>query len=186
VKSLVTQYRSTFPYPMARDWNSDSTAIPLQTDIVGDVCGKLIILLTSVGLVPLIACANVASLLLARATTRRKELALRAALGADSLRIVRQLPTESIGLALTGAALGIALGVSAPAIFKSMLPASLAGLAQVAIDWQIGAAVAALALFTGLLSGIAPALSAAQVTSRKRRKPEVNAPLRASGRAPEA
>jgi predicted permease len=163
VRELTSQLRAALPYPMVRDWNSDSTAIPLQTDIVGDVRGKLIILLASVGMVLLIACANVASLLLARSTTRRKELALRAALGADRLRIIRQLLTESVGLALTGAGLGIVLGMSALSIFKSLLPVSLPGLAQAAIDWQIVIAVAGLALLTGLASGIAPALSAAQV-----------------------
>lgn len=163
MRGLVSQFRSTFPYPMARDWNADSTVIPLQTDIVGDVRAKLIILLTSVGLVLLIACANVASLLLARATTRRKEMALRAALGAGRMRIVRQLLTESVGLAVTGAAFGVVLGVSALSIFKSLLPSSLPGLAAAAIDWQIVAFVTALALFTGLASGIAPALSASQV-----------------------
>ncbi|HLK63341.1 MAG TPA: ABC transporter permease [Bryobacteraceae bacterium] len=162
-RSLVTQFRGTFPYPMARDWNADSTVIPLQRDIVGEVRGKLIILLSSVALVLLIACANVASLLLSRATTRRRELALRAALGAGKARIVRQLLTESVGLALAGAGLGVLVGSGALSIFKSLLPASMPGMAQAAIDWQVVLAVSVLAVATGLASGLAPALSASQV-----------------------
>jgi predicted permease len=163
VRNLMSAFRGTFPYPMARDFNADATAIPLQQDIVGDVRGKLIILLSCVALVLFIACANVASLLLSRATTRRREMALRAALGAGRLRVIRQLLTESVGLALAGAALGILLATGALAVFKSLLPASLPGLAQAVIDWQILAAVTALAICTGLASGIAPALNASQV-----------------------
>src|SRR5207248_2799733 len=137
--------------------------IPLQEDLIGDIRGKLIILLSSVGIVLLIACANVASLLLSRATTRRKEIALRAALGAGRLRIIRQLLTESILLALVGGALGILLGMEALSIFKSVLPSATSGLARAAIDWDVVAAVTALALFTGLAFGLAPALSASQV-----------------------
>lgn len=163
MRALISEFRKTFPYPMARDWNADSAVIPLQEDLVGSIRGKLMILLASVAIVLLIACTNVANLLLSRATTRRKEMALRAALGAGRFRIIRQLLTESIGLALAGGIAGLALGISALSLFKALLPASTPGLAEVNVNWEVVGAITLVTLLTGLGFGLAPALNASQI-----------------------
>src|SRR5260370_37568359 len=96
VRSLASQFRGLFPYPMSRDFNADSTAIPLQRDIMGDVRGRLLILLCSVAAVLLIAGANGTSFVLSRAPTRRRGMALRAAFGPGRPGRIRRLRTPSV------------------------------------------------------------------------------------------
>jgi predicted permease len=151
-----------FPWTMPATWNAGISVVSLQTGIVNDIRGRLLILLAAVALVLLIACANVANLTLSRAAVRHKEMAIRTSLGAARHRIVRQLLTESVLLSAIGGALGLLLAAGALLSLRSLLPAGTPRLTEVAIDWRVLLFTAALAVFTGILSGLAPAFQSSQ------------------------
>src|SRR6266436_4447959 len=149
-------------------------ASPLQTELVGDVGSTLWLLLCAVGLVLLIACVNIASLLLARAVSRERELAMRVALGAGCSRLARQCLTESAILGLGGGALGVVLAFVNIHPFVAFWPGSLPRAEEVHLDWRVLVFAITASLLRGLLFGLGPALRA---TAR-----ELEQTLRAGGR----
>jgi putative ABC transport system permease protein len=163
LRPLISQIIQIFPWPMPAGWNADAGVIPLQEDLVSDIRTKLLLLLCAVGFVLLIACANVAGLLLARTAARQREIMLRAALGAGRGRIARQLLTESVVLGFGGGALGLTLAFGALSVLKSLLSIDIPGLDEASIDWRVLTFVTILALLTGLVFGLAPALSASRL-----------------------
>jgi putative ABC transport system permease protein len=137
------------------------TAVSLEESLVGPLRASLLVLLAAVGFVLLIACANVANLLLARATSRDREIGIRKALGATRARLVRQLLSESLLLALGGGALGIFLASMLMPVLRALSPGTVPRLAEARIDTSVLLFSLLLCVLTGVLFGLMPSLQAA-------------------------
>src|SRR5438445_7701500 len=162
IRAFQSQVFALFPGTMPAAWNADLSVLPLQSGMVADVRMRLVLLLAAVGLVLLIACANVANLTISRAATRAREINIRFALGAGRQRIVRQLLTESVLLASLGGLLGLLFASAGLSLLRAALPADTPRLADVHINWQVLVFTGALAIVTGLVFGFAPALQSSR------------------------
>jgi len=149
-------------YPDA-DKNVSITLIPMKQDIVGNVQPFLVLLLAAVGFLLLIACANVANLLLARSMARSREFAIRTALGASHMRVIRQLLTESVLLAGLGGALGLLLAFWGLKAVLDTLPGTSPRASEVSLDSPVLLFTLGVSLFAGVLFGLAPALKNSRV-----------------------
>jgi predicted permease len=160
LRTIAEGYQKQFP-----DNNRDVDAIvtPVREDLVGDFSSQILIMFGAVGLVLLIACANVANLLLARSTSRQREIAVRSALGAGRGRLVRQLLTESVLLSLAGGILGVAIAFGSVAILRAELPDTVPQPNPLAVDLAPLLFTFLVCIGVGVLFGLAPAVQASMV-----------------------
>src|SRR5262249_31215917 len=163
VDALVANLQKQFPadYPPESGWTI--RLVPLKDTVVGNVRQSLILLLGAVALVLLIVCVNVANLLLARATTRETEIAIRQALGAGRARLIRQLLTESLLLALLGRVAALLVLLAAQQPLLQFVPDGLPRLGEVSIDWTVLVFALLASVAAALIFGLAPALQAGKL-----------------------
>jgi predicted permease len=155
METIAARLAQQYPlYNMRRG----AVVVPLHEQVVGDIKPALLVLLGAVGFVLLIACANVANLLLARAAVRQKEIALRLALGASRSRLTRQFLTESVLLAMFGAGLGLLFAFAGIRILTTFIPPSISQIQLISIDCTVLVFTALIALLTGIAFGLAPAI----------------------------
>src|SRR5689334_22201438 len=161
--AMAAQLRQDFPgdYPPQAQWTIEIQ--PLQETLVGNVRPMLLVLLGAVILIVFIVSLNIANLLMARASGRQQEMAVRLALGASSGRIVRQMLTESMLLSLIGGAAGVATAAGTLSVILRFVPSNVPRLNEVRIDWVVLAVALLISVLTGLLFGLAPALHSAKV-----------------------
>ncbi len=160
LRSFHREMLAMFPWRMPDNWAGDVTVSPLLKSIVGDVRPRLLLLSGAVGLVLLIACANVANLMLARAAARQREMSVRSALGADTGRLIRQMLTESAVLALISGGLGVLLAAMSLNALKLVLPPDTPRLANLGLHGGVFLFAAGVSILTGVLAGLVPAFQA--------------------------
>jgi len=158
-----------------RDRTFTISVVPLLDQVVGNVRRSVLVMLGAVTLVLLIACANVANLLLSRATGREKEVAIRAALGAGRVRLMRQLLTESVLLGVLGGAAGLLVAVLTLSVVRDINPGNIPRLDAIRIDGSVLAFTFGVAILTGIIFGMAPAVRVARV--------DLNTSLKSGGRS---